>query len=444
MLYYLVETSVVKNKLIVILYKNKSIKYMKAAIITIGDEILIGQIVDTNSGFIAKSLDKIGVEVHEMLSISDDKKHILDTFGQLQNRVDLVIVTGGLGPTKDDVTKKTFCDYFDDELVVDELVLAHVTELIEGYFKRPITQINKDQALVPSKCTVLFNQVGTAPGMWMKKENTVFISLPGVPYEMKHLVEHQIIPKVIKEYKRPYILHQTVLTYGQGESLVAERIEEWEDSLPEFIKLAYLPSPGRVRLRLSARGTDKEMLENELATQIKSLDAIIHDIIVGFDEDETLEVVVLKMLKEQNKTITIAESCTGGKIAATITAVPGASLCFKGGLVCYATQTKIDVLDVSEKLIAEHSVVSAAVASEMAIKVKALFNADYAIATTGNAGPSKGDAAAEIGTIFIAIATPNAVIVEEFNFGQPREKVTDRAVVKSLEMLQKEILKNVC
>ena len=180
---------------------------MKATIVTIGDEILIGQIVDTNSAFIAKSLDRIGVEINEMISISDDKNHILDTFSTLQNKVDLVIITGGLGPTKDDVTKKTFCDYFEDELVVNQEVLAHVTQLIEGFYKRQITQINKDQALVPSKCTVLHNQVGTAPGMWMKKENTVFISLPGVPYEMKYLIENEIIPKVVKEYKRPYIIH---------------------------------------------------------------------------------------------------------------------------------------------------------------------------------------------------------------------------------------------
>ena len=416
---------------------------MKATIVTIGDEILIGQIVDTNSGFIAKSLDKIGVEINEMISISDDKKHILDTFVSLQNKVDLVIITGGLGPTKDDITKKTFCDYFDDELIVDQKVLAHVTQLIEGFYKRTITQINKDQALVPSKCTVLHNQVGTAPGMWMKKENTVFISLPGVPYEMKYLVEHEIIPKVVREYKRPYIIHKTILTYGQGESMVAERIEDWENNLPKFIKLAYLPAPGRVRLRLSARGTDKEKLEDALERNVNSLDAIIHDIIVGFDDDETLEVVVGKMLTKQNKTISTAESCTGGNIAAVLTSVSGASKYFKGSVVSYATEVKIDVLGIPESLIKENSVVSREVVSVMALNVKNMMKTDYAIATTGNAGPSKGDSNAEIGTVFIALATPEKIIVEEFNFGQPREKVIDRAVIKSLELLQKEILKNV-
>lgn len=416
---------------------------MKAAIVTIGDEILIGQIVDTNSAFIAKSLDRIGVEVHEMISISDDKQHILDTFQKFQNKVDLVLITGGLGPTKDDVTKKTFCDYFEDELIVDQAVLAHVTKLIEGFYKRTITQINKDQALVPSKCTVLHNEVGTAPGMWMKKENTVFISLPGVPFEMKYLVENEIIPKVVRENKRPYILHKTIMTYGRGESAVAEQIEDWENNLPEFIKLAYLPAPGRVRLRLTARGTDKEFLEKSIDENVTSLTEIIGDIIVGFDDDETLETVVGKLLKQQNKTISTAESCTGGNIAQLLTSVSGASSYFKGSVVSYATETKISVLGLSEELIHKYSVVSAEVAKEMAINIRNMMKTDYGIATTGNAGPTKGDSNAEVGSVFIALATPNEVIVEEFNFGQPREKVIDRATNKSMEILRKEILKNV-
>lgn len=415
---------------------------MKATIVNIGDEILIGQIVDTNSGFIAKSLDKIGVEITEMISISDNKKHILDTFAQLQNKVDIVIITGGLGPTKDDITKHTFCEYFEDELVVNAEVLAHVTQIIEGFYKRPISQLNKDQALVPSKCTILFNQNGTAPGMWMKKENTVFVSLPGVPYEMKGIIQNVIVPKIIKEYNRPYIIHQTILTYGQGESMVAERIEEWENNLPTFIKLAYLPSPGRVRLRLSARGTDELMLKNALAEKVKSLAEIIGDIIVGYDENETIQVVVGKLLAQQNKTIATAESCTGGSIAQVLSSVPGASQYFKGGVVSYATETKINILNIPEEVIDQHTVVSAEVASLMAQNVKVLFKTDYAIATTGNAGPTKGDSQVEIGTVFIALATPKKIIVEEFNFGQPRDKVIDRAVNKSLEMIQKEILKN--
>lgn len=415
---------------------------MKAAIVTIGDEILIGQIVDTNSGFIAKSLDKIGIETHEMLSISDDRQHILDTFALLQNKVEVVVITGGLGPTKDDITKHTLCEYFEDTLVRNAEVENHVIDLIERALGRVASQINKDQALVPSKCTVLHNQVGTAPGMWIKKENTVFISLPGVPYEMKYLIENQVIPKLVREYQRPYIVHKTILTYGQGESHVAERIEDWENQLPQCIKLAYLPSPGRVRLRLTARGEDKEQLEEAIATNVKSLDAIIHDIIVGFEEDATIEVVLGKMLKENGKTIATAESCTGGKIAQLVASVPGASAYFKGSVVAYATEVKSKVLGISDAFIAEHSVVSKEVASAMALSVQKMMQTDYAIATTGNAGPTKGDGDAEVGTVCIALATPNSVLVEEFNFGQPREKVIDRAVIKSLEMLQKEILKN--
>lgn len=414
---------------------------MKAAIVTIGDEILIGQIVDTNSGFIAKSLDKIGVEVCEMLSISDSRQHILDTFSKLQNVVDIVIITGGLGPTKDDITKKTLCDYFEDELVLDQEVLKNVTEIIENFYKRAITQLNKDQALVPSKCTVLHNKIGTAPGLWMKKENTVFVSLPGVPFEMKYLVENKIIPKVIKEYDRPYIIHKTILTYGRGESAVAEQIEEWEDNLPSFIKLAYLPAAGRVRLRLSAKGKDKEFLEKTIEENVVSLTEIIGDIIVGFEDDQTIEVIIGKILTQKNKTICTAESCTGGSIAALLSSVPGASKYFKGGIVAYATEVKQNVLGVPAALIQEHSVVSAAVVEAMAMNAKSLLKTDYAIAVTGNAGPTLGESDADLGIVYIALATPNEVFVEKFDFGQPREKVIDRAKFKALEMLMKEISK---
>ena len=414
---------------------------MKATIVTIGDEILIGQIVDTNSGYIAKALDKIGVQTTEMLSISDDKNHILDTFASLQDKVDLVIITGGLGPTKDDITKKTFCDYFEDVFVRNQEVEDHIVALFTKLNFIP-TQINKDQALLPSKALVLKNNYGTAAGMWMKKGKTVFVSMPGVPYEMKGIVNEELIPKIISEYKRPYIVHKTILTYGQGESMVAERIENWENNLPEYIKLAYLPSPGRVRLRLTARGENEEVLQKAIQENIQSLTTIIGDIIVGFDEDETIEVIIGRLLRQQGKTIATAESCTGGKIAQVLTSVAGASNYFRGSVVSYATDTKISVLGVSAQTIEKYTVVSAAVASEMALGIQKLMKADYAIATTGNAGPSKGDADAEVGTVFIALATPEAVFVSEFNFGQPRDKVIDRTTNKALEILQKEILKN--
>jgi nicotinamide-nucleotide amidase len=414
---------------------------MKTTIVTIGDEILIGQIVDTNSGYIAKALDKIGVQTTEMLSISDDKNHILDTFALFQDKVDLVIITGGLGPTKDDITKKTFCDYFEDVFVRNQEVEDHIVALFTKLNFIP-TQINKDQALLPSKALVLKNNYGTAAGMWMKKGKTVFVSMPGVPYEMKGIVNEELIPKIISEYKRPYIIHKTILTYGQGESMVAERIENWENNLPEYIKLAYLPSPGRVRLRLTARGENEEVLQKAIQENIQSLTTIIGDIIVGFDEDETIEVIIGRLLREQGKTIATAESCTGGKIAQILTSVAGASNYFRGSVVSYATDTKISVLGVSAQTIEKYTVVSAAVASEMALGIQKLMKADYAIATTGNAGPSKGDADVEVGTVFIALATPTTVFTSAFNFGQPREKVIDRTTNKALEILQKEILKN--
>ncbi len=415
---------------------------MKASIVTIGDEILIGQILDTNSQFIAKSLDKIGIDIVSILSISDEAQQIKNTFSSLQNEVDLVIITGGLGPTKDDLTKKVFCDYFEDTLIVNEHVLSHVTEMIEHYYKRPISQINKDQALVPSTAIVLRNANGTAPGMWMKKENTVYVSLPGVPFEMKTIVSEELIPKIIKEYKRSVIIHQTVITYGQGESLVAERLEEWENNLPKSIKLAYLPSAGKVRLRLSGRGESENEIRQLLASNISELKKIIGDIIIGLEEDETLEASVSNLLKANKLSLATAESCTGGKISQILTEIVGASTFFKGAIVPYDTNIKVDVLGISRELINQHSVVSSEVAKEMALSVQRIFKSDYAVSTTGNAGPSKGDSDAAVGTVFIAIATPKEVIVEEFNFGQPREKVIDRAVNQSIEMLRKEILKN--
>ena len=414
---------------------------MKATIITIGDEILIGQITDTNSGFIAKSLDKIGIQIHEMISISDDKSHILETFAKVQNEVDFVIITGGLGPTKDDLTKITFCDYFQDTLQRNSTVENHIVALFTK-MNFNVSQVNRDQALLPSKASVLQNQFGTAPGMWMTKEKTVFVSLPGVPYEMKAIVTNELVPKIVSEYKRPYILHKTILTYGQGESIVAERIEPWEDNLPGFVKLAYLPNPGRVRLRLTARGPNESILQTTINDLVEKLVEIIGDIIVGFEEDESIELVLRELLSQKGLTLSTAESCTGGKISEIITSISGSSNYFRGGIVSYATDTKVSLLGVKQSTIDAFSVVSTQVAEEMALGVQKVLRSDFAVATTGNAGPSKGDADASLGTVCVAIATPNRVFSEQFNFGQPRQKVIDRAVNKGLEMLLKEILKN--
>ena len=410
---------------------------MKATIITIGDEILIGQIIDTNSTHIAKSLDKIGIQTHEIISISDDKQHILDTLQKLQNKVDIVIITGGLGPTKDDVTKKTFCEYFNDTLVQNDEVLENVTYLINKVLKRSLNQTNKDQALVPSRALVLHNAVGTAPGMWMEHEKTIFVSLPGVPYEMKYLMEKQVIPNLISKFERPFIIHKTILTYGEGESVIADRIESFENNLPTFIKLAYLPSPGRVRLRLTARGTNEQVLKDEMDRQVEKLEKIISDIIVGYEDDEPIEAIVGKLLTEKKYTLSTAESFTGGKIASVITSVSGASNYFKGSIVSYATEVKENILQIEKQLIEQKSVVSAEVAIQMAEQVKKILKTDFSIATTGVAGPNKGETEAEIGTVFIAIATPTETLCEEHNFGQPREKVVNRAVNKGLEMVFK-------
>jgi len=413
---------------------------MQAEIITIGDEILIGQIVDTNSAFIAQQLNKIGVSVYQITSVQDDKEHIIKSLKEAEDNADIIIVTGGLGPTKDDITKKTIAEYFSDTLVRNDDVTENIKFLWKRFNQVP-SQVNLDQALVPSKAKVLMNTFGSAPGMWIEKGGKVFISLPGVPYEMKGLIENEVIPKLQQAYKFPFIQHKTILTYGLGESNLAARIEDWEDNLPSFIKLAYLPSLGKVRLRLTAKASDKSLIEAEIEKQVALLLPQIKDIFVGFEEDESIEAIIGKQLIRLNKTIATAESCTGGKIAESITANTGASHYFKGSVVSYATEAKIDVLKVDEALINKFSVVSSEVAEAMATSVLKLFNVDYAIATTGNAGPTKGDADAEVGTVYIAIATKTKVYSEVFNFGNHRIKVINKAVNKAFEMLQKEILK---
>lgn len=415
---------------------------MLAEIITIGDEILIGQIVDTNSAFISKELNKIGVSVYQITSIQDHKNHILNALKEAEDRADIVILTGGLGPTKDDITKLTLAEYFNDKLVQNDAVLKHVEELFYKYLATPISDLNRKQAMVPSRAIVMQNNFGTAPGMWLERNEKIFVSLPGVPYEMKALLNNEVIPRLQDKFHFPFIQHRTVLTYGLGESAIAERLDKWEDALPSFIKLAYLPNLGRVRLRLSAKGFNREEIEAEMDNQINQLLAQIEDIFVGFEEDESIEVIVGKNLTEQRKTLAVAESCTGGKIAERITANAGASNYFKGGIVSYATATKENVLKVSKDLISQYSVVSSQVAEAMAKNARELFKTDYAISTTGNAGPTKGDADAEVGTVFIAIATPDTIYSQEFMFGKGRIKVINKASNKAFEMLLKEILKN--
>lgn len=408
---------------------------MIAEIITIGDEILIGQIVDTNSAYISKKLNSIGVEVGQITSIKDTKEHITQTLNDVSGRAHIVIITGGLGPTNDDLTKKTLCEYFNDSYVVNEKVLSHVEKLFEKYVDTPISQLNRDQALIPSKAIALNNEYGTAPGMWFDENNVVYISLPGVPYEMKALLDNEVLPRLQQKFERPHIVHKTILTYGLGESAIAEKIESWETALPNHIKLAYLPSLGRVRLRLSARGSEREFLENSIESEIEKLQHIIGDIIKGFEGEETLEEQIARKFVEHKKTLVTAESCTGGEVASRFTSYPGASQYFKGSIVTYATSSKNDVLGIPTELIDRFSVVSEEVTLQMALKARKLFKADVAIATTGNAGPTKGDSDAELGTVYIALVSEKEEKVYQFNFGNKREKVIEKAVIKAQEIL---------
>lgn len=416
---------------------------MLAEIITIGDELLIGQVIDTNSTFIAKQLNKIGVSVYQITSIQDDREHILQALEDAEKRADIIICTGGLGPTKDDITKKTIAEYFNDVLVKNDTVLENIETIWSQHIRTELLQVNKDQALIPSKSKPLMNRLGTAPGMWLEKNNKVFISLPGVPYEMEALIKYQVIPQLKEKYNCPFILHKTLLVYGIGESALAAKIEAWEDALPKHIKLAYLPNLGKMRLRLSTKGYDEALLNKQVQEQINKVIPIIQKEYGGLeDEDGSVEVVIAKQLTKLGKTLAIAESCTGGAVAETFTTHSGASAFFKGGLVTYSTQSKIDVLKVKKEEIDAFSVVSDQVAEAMAKQAQQLFKSDYAIATTGNAGPTKGDSNAEVGTVFIAIATKTGVYSQEFNFGNSRIKVINKAVNKALEMLLKEIFKN--
>lgn len=415
---------------------------MLAEIITIGDEILIGQIVDTNSAFISKELNKIGVQVYQITSIQDDRQHILDAFNEAKQRVDLVLVTGGLGPTKDDITKQTFCEFLGDQLVENEAVVEHIRMLFKKYFDRVPMESNLKQALVPSSARVLMNHHGTAPGMWMEQDNIVFVSMPGVPYEMKHLLTEQVLPAVIEKFNRPHIYHKTLLTYGQGESVIADRIENWEEALPDFIKLAYLPSLGRVRLRLSAKGPDFETIKTRVDALMEDLSKMLDDVAVGYEDETSIDRKIGQLLVEKGATVSLAESCTGGAIAREITQHAGASQFYRGSIVPYATELKTSILGVPANVIETHNVVSLPVAESMAVQATKVFQSDYAVATTGIAGPTKGDGVDEVGTVCIAIAGPNGVLSEKFLFGKSRERVIRKSVNKALEMLLGEISKN--
>ena len=411
---------------------------MQAEILTIGDEILIGQILDSNSQWIAQKLNTLGINVYQITSVQDRAEHIVEVLDNALKHVDIVLITGGLGPTKDDITKRTLARYFNDELVKNEAVEAHIKKLFEK-MKFRYVESDLQQAYLPSKAQVLHNAIGTASGMWFEKNDKVVVSLPGVPAEMKSLMEDEVLPKIKNTYKLPFIIHKTLITFGVREAEMALQLEDFENNLPESIKLAYLPNYRRLRLRLTAKGEDKEVLEQEMQNTLQELIKALGSITFGF-EDFLLEHEIGKLLRKNKQKIATAESFTGGNIARLITSVPGASDYFVGSIVSYDVQIKKEALRVPEKTIATYSVVSAEVAEAMAKGIQQKWHTDFAIATTGNAGPTTDKTNKSVGDVFIAIATPDVVRSYYFNFGQPREKVINRASSRALELLYKAMI----
>ena len=411
---------------------------MKATIVTIGDEILIGQIVDTNSVSIAKHLNNIGITIAQKLSIGDSKEVIVKTLTEAMTTTEIVIVTGGLGPTKDDITKHTLAEMFDSALEYNATEGEHIRQLLARR-NIPFTDLNRGQAMLPKCCTVLHNAHGTAPGMWFDTpRGGALISLPGVPFEMEHLMEDEVVPRLKERYTLQSIVHSTLITRGIPESLLAERISSWEDTLPDYLHLAYLPAPNVVRLRLSAYDVEREDAAREIASQFDALRAIIGDNIVGF-EGATLEQHVHRMLTERGKTLAIAESCTGGAIASKFTAMAGASEYLLGGVVAYSNDVKCNTLGVNRDDIECFGAVSEVVALEMAEGVRRITGADYAIATTGIAGPTGGSKHKPVGTVWMAVATPKGSRAIMRNSGTDRGQIISRASAYAIEMLYEEI-----
>lgn len=412
---------------------------MNAEIITIGDELLIGQVIDTNSAWMAEQLNMVGIRVHQITSISDNRQHILSTLKEASQRVKLVLITGGLGPTKDDITKVTLCEYFNTSLVFNEEVYRNVEQLfaIRGV---AVTPLNRQQAMVPDGCKVIRNINGTAPGMWFEKEGCTFISMPGVPFEMKAMMENEIIPQLVGQQDQ-VIIHRTILTEGIGESFLAALIEPWETALPESIKLAYLPQPGMVRLRLTAHGNDRNLLQDMVKNAENELLAIAGAYIFGYDDD-TMESVVGGLLRELGKTLSTAESCTGGTIAQMITSVAGSSDYFKGAIIAYANEVKVKALGIPEDLLVKHGAVSEAVVTAMSDEIRRRFGTDYAIAVSGIAGPGGGTPEKPVGTTWIAIASPSGIHAKKYLFGEHRGRNIRRTALEALNLLRLELLNN--
>lgn len=408
-----------------------------AEVVTIGDEILFGQITDTNTQWIGTELTNIGIRPLRKTSVGDQAGAILGILREASQRASVVILTGGLGPTKDDITKKTLCDYFGVDLVRNETALAFVTQFFEKR-GRPMTDLNRGQADLPANAVYIPNDWGTAPGMWFEHNEVVYISLPGVPFEMKNLMTHRILPKLQAHFTTPIIKHKMILTVGIGESFLAERIEAWEEALPPHIRLAYLPSFGGVRLRLTATGDNEAQLGQELDEQVAKVLPLIEQNVYGYDS-ETLESAVGKLLVSKNLTLGIAESCTGGYVSSRITSVPGSSAYFSGSVVSYSNDVKIGSLGVDPATLAQYGAVSEQIASQMAEGIRRTLGTDVGIATTGIAGPDGGTPDKPVGTVWIACSTAQRTITRLLKLGQYRDQNIQLTATYGLNLLREEL-----
>lgn len=418
---------------------------MNAELLTIGNEILIGQITNTNAVWMAQQLNMAGVSVVHMSSVADDRESILNAFADASKRADIVLITGGLGPTKDDITKKTFCDYFETELITDDNVLKDVTAFFSKRNKE-VSEINKKQAEVPKGCMVIRNKNGTAPGMWMEKDNTIFVSMPGVPFEMQAMVTDNVIPEIQKRFTLPFIYHKTILTQGIGESVLAELISDWEDALTEKeIGLAYLPSPGMVRLRLSSKGFNELELNHKIDAEVEKVKPLIEKYIYGYEEygkeQPKIEEILGQLLLEKGLKLGLAESCTGGYISHLITSVAGSSAYYNGCIVPYHNTFKNALLKVDHSVFEKYGAVSKECVIAMAKETLLTFNTDVAIAVSGIAGPGGGTADKPVGTTWIAVAYGDRIIPKQFVFGDNRQRNIQMTAVTAMNMLRKLILK---
>jgi nicotinamide-nucleotide amidase len=411
----------------------------EASIITIGDELLIGQVIDTNSAWMAQELNKAGIRVCRRVAVGDVWEEIWNALEEESRHANIILITGGLGPTADDITKPLLCKYFDGTMMVDEKVLAHVKRLFQSVFKRPIIERNLQQAEVPDTCKVIFNHRGTAPGMWFEKNGKVFMSMPGVPHEMKGMMTKDVIPALLNKFSFPHIAHRTLLTFGVGESFLAELVKDFEAALPEDIKLAYLPNYGMVRLRLSTSGFDKTAVERSLDQQFEMLQHIVQGHLVT-NEDEPMENVLAKLLLQRKKTMSTAESCTGGYIASLITAQPGASAYYNGSVVSYSYQAKEDLLGVQKNTLETMGAVSEEVVIQMAKGALKNLQTDYTIAVSGIMGPGGGTADKPSGTVWVAVGSTQNIITHQFHFRFDRQRNIELTAMNALNLLRKFIV----